>query len=55
MFQRFPIEIRNSPPAHYTVELNSYSKLFRPEKLEKFESGLFEAGNYKWCVPSLIY
>ncbi|GAY61309.1 hypothetical protein CUMW_208950, partial [Citrus unshiu] len=36
---RFPREIRNSPPAHYTVELNSYSKLFRPEKLEKFESG----------------
>lgn len=22
MFQRFPREIRNSPPAHYTVELN---------------------------------
>ncbi|XWS45850.1 hypothetical protein CRYUN_Cryun14cG0014700 [Craigia yunnanensis] len=42
---------RDLPPAHCLLKINSFS-LFA-ESIEKYESGVFEAGGYKWRL--LLY
>ncbi|XVF79798.1 hypothetical protein PTKIN_Ptkin15bG0018500 [Pterospermum kingtungense] len=44
---------RDLPPAHYLFQINSFSLLAEEESIEKYESGLFEAGGYKWKL--LLY
>ncbi|XVF79795.1 hypothetical protein PTKIN_Ptkin15bG0018400 [Pterospermum kingtungense] len=44
---------RDLPPAHYLFQINSFSLLAEEESIEKYESGLFEAGGYKWRL--LLY
>lgn len=44
---------RDLPPAHYLFNLNSFSLLAEEESIEKYESGVFEAGGYKWRL--LLY
>ncbi|KAK9934086.1 hypothetical protein M0R45_021243 [Rubus argutus] len=39
--------ITDAPPTHYTVKIESLS-LMTKNSLEKYESGEFEAGGYKW-------
>ncbi|KAM2110593.1 hypothetical protein ACFX1X_012245 [Malus domestica] len=39
--------ISDAPPTHYTVKILSVSLLTK-NSLEKYESGDFEAGGYKW-------
>ncbi|XP_024194936.1 probable inactive serine/threonine-protein kinase fnkC [Rosa chinensis] len=39
--------IRDAPPTHYTLKIESLSMLTK-NSLEKYESGEFEAGGYKW-------
>ncbi|KAI8532623.1 hypothetical protein RHMOL_Rhmol11G0227700 [Rhododendron molle] len=43
--------LRDVPPAHYTLKLTSFS-IFRDTKIGNYESGVFEAGGYKWklCI-----
>ncbi|KAL9450931.1 hypothetical protein AB3S75_012639 [Citrus x aurantiifolia] len=36
------------PPAHYIVKIKSFSVLAEKAVDEKYESGAFEAGGYKW-------
>ncbi|KAL9450927.1 hypothetical protein AB3S75_012635 [Citrus x aurantiifolia] len=36
------------PPAHYIVRIKSYSLLAEEAIVEKYESGAFQAGGYKW-------
>ncbi|XVF79791.1 hypothetical protein PTKIN_Ptkin15bG0018000 [Pterospermum kingtungense] len=38
---------RDLPPAHYSFKIESFSLLLNT-KVEKVESGIFEAGGYKW-------
>ncbi|PKI55049.1 hypothetical protein CRG98_024556 [Punica granatum] len=40
---------REYPPAHYSLKINSFS-LLSATKVEKYESGIFEAGGYKWSL-----
>ncbi|KAK3404291.1 hypothetical protein EUGRSUZ_K00593 [Eucalyptus grandis] len=40
-------EIRDVVPAHYVLKIKSFS-LFAKNNMEKYESGEFEAGGYKW-------
>ncbi|KAJ0034576.1 hypothetical protein Pint_24233 [Pistacia integerrima] len=37
----------DAPPTHYTVKMQSFSLLLK-NAVEKYESGEFEAGGYKW-------
>ncbi|KAI5351167.1 hypothetical protein L3X38_004058 [Prunus dulcis] len=39
--------ISDAPPTHYTIKIQSLS-LLSVHSLEKYESGVFEAGGYKW-------
>ncbi|CAL5329410.1 unnamed protein product [Camellia sinensis] len=39
--------LRDVSPAHYTLKMESFS-LFLNSKIENYESGVFEAGGYKW-------
>ncbi|KAI4369489.1 hypothetical protein MLD38_017924 [Melastoma candidum] len=39
--------IADSQPAHYTVKVQSFS-LFTKNAIDKYESGVFQAGGYKW-------
>ncbi|KAL6190768.1 hypothetical protein ACLB2K_037162 [Fragaria x ananassa] len=39
--------ITDAPPTHYTLKIESLSMLTK-NSLEKYESGEFEAGGYKW-------
>ncbi|VVA37118.1 PREDICTED: MATH [Prunus dulcis] len=39
--------ISDAPPTHYTIKIQSLSLLSK-HSLEKYESGEFEAGGYKW-------
>ena len=42
------------PPAHFIMEIESYSQLFAKFD-DRYQSGIFETGDYKWCViPILI-
>lgn len=36
-----------APPAHYIVKIQSFSLLTK-NSIERYESGKFEAGGYKW-------
>ncbi|KAJ6679374.1 hypothetical protein OIU79_019188 [Salix purpurea] len=38
---------RDLPPAHFSLEIESFS-LLRNTEVEKYESDVFEAGGYKW-------
>ncbi|KAK9040471.1 hypothetical protein V6N11_015626 [Hibiscus sabdariffa] len=38
---------RDIPPAHYSFKIEAFS-LLSDTKAEKIESGIFEAGGYKW-------
>lgn len=38
---------REYPPEHFTVEIKPYS-LLSNTKAEKYESGVFDAGGYRW-------
>jgi hypothetical protein len=40
---------RHFPPTHYKLKIESYS-LLSEIGLEKYESGVFEAGGHKWYV-----
>lgn len=46
-FTGFPRSISGAPPTHYTVKIQSFSLLLK-NSVEKYESGDFEAGGYKW-------
>lgn len=35
------------PPAHYVMKVQSFSLLAK-NSIERYESGKFEAGGYKW-------
>ncbi|KAL3750477.1 hypothetical protein ACJRO7_011476 [Eucalyptus globulus] len=37
----------DAPPAHYVVKIQSYSLLSK-NSVDKYESGVFQAGGYKW-------
>ncbi|KAL7206343.1 hypothetical protein ACSBR2_019118 [Camellia fascicularis] len=39
--------LRDVSPAHYILKMESFS-LFLNSKIENYESGVFEAGGYKW-------
>ncbi|XVE76885.1 hypothetical protein DITRI_Ditri13aG0016300 [Diplodiscus trichospermus] len=39
---------RDLPPAHYIFKINSFSAYTGSESKEKYKSGVFEAGGYKW-------
>ncbi|CAL5377513.1 unnamed protein product [Camellia sinensis] len=39
--------LRDVPPAHYTFKIE-YSPSFLNSKIENLDSGVFEAGGYKW-------
>ncbi|XP_031391066.1 uncharacterized protein LOC116203472 [Punica granatum] len=39
--------ISNAPPAHYLVKIQSFSLLTK-NGVDKYESGIFHAGGYKW-------
>lgn len=39
--------VSDVPPAHYTVKIESFSLLAK-NSVDRFESGEFEAGGYKW-------
>ncbi|XP_054776315.1 ubiquitin C-terminal hydrolase 13-like [Prosopis cineraria] len=38
---------REQRPTHYTLQIKSYSAL-ASSKIERYESSVFEAGDYKW-------
>ncbi|KAK9273909.1 hypothetical protein L1049_018721 [Liquidambar formosana] len=40
--------IRDFPPAHYTFKIESFNVLSNTEEFERYETGDFEAGGYKW-------
>ncbi|KAK3404308.1 hypothetical protein EUGRSUZ_K00612 [Eucalyptus grandis] len=40
-------ELRDVVPAHFVLKIKSFS-LFAKKNMEKYESGEFEAGRYKW-------
>lgn len=40
---------REYPPEHFIVEIKPYS-LLSNTKAEKYESGVFDAGGYRWYV-----
>ncbi|KAJ7950840.1 Ubiquitin carboxyl-terminal hydrolase [Quillaja saponaria] len=40
--------IRDRRPAHYLLKIQSYSLLFNDTEVENYESGVFDAGGYKW-------
>ncbi|GFQ07140.1 ubiquitin carboxyl-terminal hydrolase 13 [Phtheirospermum japonicum] len=40
---------RKAPPAHYLVEIDSFS-LFDELGIEKYETRAFEVGGYKWKI-----
>ncbi|KAK7844156.1 hypothetical protein CFP56_011129 [Quercus suber] len=42
---------RHLPPTHYMLKIESYSIL--SETVEKYESGVFEAGGHKWWTLML--
>lgn len=42
--------IRDIPPAHFLLNINSFSLFAKENSTDKYESGIFEAGGYKWCV-----
>ncbi|KAH9684094.1 TRAF-like family protein [Citrus sinensis] len=44
---RFTRSVSEAPPTHYTVKIQSFSLLLK-NSVEKYESGDFEAGGYKW-------
>ncbi|ESR32503.1 hypothetical protein CICLE_v10005327mg [Citrus x clementina] len=44
---RFALSISGASPTHYTVKINSFSLLLK-NSVEKYETGDFEAGGYKW-------
>lgn len=44
---------RDLPPAHFSLKIQTYSLLPKTE-VEKYDSGVFEAGGHKWWV-SIIY
>ncbi|XVF79799.1 hypothetical protein PTKIN_Ptkin15bG0018600 [Pterospermum kingtungense] len=44
---------RDLPPAHYLFRINSFSLFAEYESIEKYESGVFGAGGYKWRL--LLY
>ncbi|XVE76887.1 hypothetical protein DITRI_Ditri13aG0016400 [Diplodiscus trichospermus] len=44
---------RDLPPAHYLFKINSFSLFAEAESIEKYESGVFESGGYKWRL--LLY
>ncbi|XVF79800.1 hypothetical protein PTKIN_Ptkin15bG0018700 [Pterospermum kingtungense] len=39
---------RDFPPAHYSFKINSFSLFSEEDSIEKYETGIFEAGGYKW-------
>ncbi|KAI8532619.1 hypothetical protein RHMOL_Rhmol11G0227300 [Rhododendron molle] len=39
--------LRDIPPAHYCIKINSFSFMVN-NKIEDYESGVFEVGGYKW-------
>ncbi|KAJ4701064.1 Ubiquitin carboxyl-terminal hydrolase 12 [Melia azedarach] len=39
--------VSDAPPTHYTVKVQSFSLLLK-NSIDKYESGEFEAGGYKW-------
>ncbi|KAJ4708909.1 Ubiquitin carboxyl-terminal hydrolase 12 [Melia azedarach] len=39
--------VSDAPPTHYTVKIQSFSLLLK-NSIDKYESGEFEAGGYKW-------
>ncbi|XVE76884.1 hypothetical protein DITRI_Ditri13aG0016200 [Diplodiscus trichospermus] len=39
---------RDLPPAHCLLKINSFSAFAEADAMEKYESGVFEAGGYKW-------
>ncbi|KAF7840686.1 cysteine-rich receptor-like protein kinase 25 [Senna tora] len=43
---------RDLRPSHFLLKIQSYSLLV-DNHMESYESGVFEAGGYKWWVPSL--
>ncbi|EOX96392.1 TRAF-like family protein [Theobroma cacao] len=45
--------IRDLPPAHYSFKVESFTIFAETGLEEKFESGVFEAGGYKWRL--LLY
>ncbi|KAH9766476.1 TRAF-like family protein [Citrus sinensis] len=45
--KRFALSISGASPTHYTVKINSFSLLLKTS-VEKYETGDFEAGGYKW-------
>ena len=55
VFFIFSVEIsrttRHLPPAHYSLRVKTYSLL---SETEKYESGVFEAGGFKWFENILI-
>lgn len=46
--------ISDLPPTHYTVKIQLFSLLTK-NNIEKYESGEFEAGGYKWYKMFLIF
>ncbi|KAI6672620.1 hypothetical protein NL676_000526 [Syzygium grande] len=40
-------QLRDVAPAHFVLKIKSFS-LFTMNNMEKYESGDFEAGGYKW-------
>ncbi|XVF79803.1 hypothetical protein PTKIN_Ptkin15bG0018800 [Pterospermum kingtungense] len=44
---------RDLPPAHYLFRINSFSLFSEVESVQKFKSGVFDAGGYKWRL--LLY
>ena len=55
VFFIFSVEIsrttRHLPPAHYSLRVKTYSLL---SETNKYISGVFEAGGFKWFVNVLI-
>lgn len=46
--------ISDAPPAHYVVKVQLFSLLTK-NSIEKYESGEFEAGGYKWYMHIYIH
>lgn len=44
--------ISEAAPSHYTLKIQSFSLLTKND-IDKYESGEFEAGGYKWYVNFL--
>ncbi|KAE9447103.1 hypothetical protein C3L33_21004, partial [Rhododendron williamsianum] len=40
--------LRDIPPAHYCIKINSFSFILKNNKIDNYESAVFEVGGYKW-------